>query len=540
MSPSAAANAQELNRAEPQPDMPKSNLAPVATNPLDTKRLDPENTLPVTEDQSTTALRARTAPNRPQDGLFVPMTPVNDLRAVVDRRPFRPKESPEMSLFVPNCVTMMKIIYTMNDQIITVRDFGERGTINDWIPQVTILYYSVLFYIQVLRSQQLGSCLSPQEASFLDAFIQKYPLEQIMIAGPLVPFFRSLSLCSTGLESFGDVCPSLVSFKLEEEHLFDMVSVKSDNTVTYSLSRMIPHIALLLDQFYAVITHVNSGGANTYTSWNHANIIFGVPNANNRPVPIQNAKSRLQSSISLSGKPFAPDELVKRFGRYVLSHSEKFPSPLVYDENHEPQPIPAPPIPAAAPAAPGVAGPAQAPAAPAVPQFTPDQYTTASDFRTIMQMDVTMEWFSVLAKGMEKFHRHWLMNKRMIDIHPSLSAAPLVLFKSIVPTPKTTRTPFGINNNNNDQSTHIYATLAVGLHATPYISAYDLSDANVAMVNAVFADLQDTNGTPGEIGVTRSGPYWSASPVEGHTSALDIQSSIDAIVLTSYFVEKRA
>lgn len=516
MSSSTPASVAEVNAIALAPAQTHASLGPVANNALNVEHYDAEHLVPKVEDPSSSAKRSRTAPKSSQNTTYPVMTPVNDLRIATVSRPFSVKSYDTLNLFVPNVVMMYHIIKTMNERIITVRDFGERGTINDWIPQVSIIYFSMLSVVQVLRAQQLAGALSPSQKSFLDAFVANYPLESLPIPGPLRLIFKSFSICSPGLQTYNDVSPAIPSFKISEEHLFDMQYEVTSGSPLFVLSRMLPSIPLLLDQFYLLILHMENA-TNSYSSFNHAQTIFGLLRTAQRPQTVIDAHSRLQGSLCLAGKPFAPDGLVKRYAANIAQHGNLFPPVPKYDDTHELQP-----------------------AHDATP-LVPSVFTEESDFSALMCFDNHKDWFSLIVSGMHSFCAHWTDNVTLVDIHPFHSAAPLVLYSHIAPTAPPAHVPFPSTARSNDMSSLIYQMDTSGSHACPFLSPEALNDSQVTQTNALFAPDASLGGQPGQIGVTRFGNYWSISPSVQATTSGDLRNTLSNIISSpTYFKEKRA
>ena len=70
------------------------------------------------------------------------------------------------------------------------------------------------------RGRSLRSRAPVLAKLFLENFLDQYPPESLYIAGPLVPFFKSLCACDTPYPEFGPVCPTIGQTPgiLEDEH----------------------------------------------------------------------------------------------------------------------------------------------------------------------------------------------------------------------------------------------------------------------------------------------------------------------------------
>jgi hypothetical protein len=109
------------------------------------------------------------------------------------------------SFYVPSCINMFYILMLLDYRMLNTYRFTQSAP--DWIPLISQLYISVLFYVQVLRAQRESGIIHPEYHSFLLAFEQRYDFRNLSVPGPLVPFFQSLTLSSSPFEWIGNICP---------------------------------------------------------------------------------------------------------------------------------------------------------------------------------------------------------------------------------------------------------------------------------------------------------------------------------------------
>lgn len=113
----------------------------------------------------------------------------------------------EVSTFIPNSQFMFEVIFTM-DKILGSSNIWTQE-LQSWSPLHTRLYYGTLFYIQTMRAMAACTDLDEENMVFLDYLLSQFPPESLPVAGPLVPFFKSLCSCDPPFPEFGPVCPTL-------------------------------------------------------------------------------------------------------------------------------------------------------------------------------------------------------------------------------------------------------------------------------------------------------------------------------------------
>lgn len=207
--------------------------------------------------------KMKTTPRAAHKETVSDSSPVNDLRIVCSSLPPQDVRHPAFNFFIPSTGMMFHLLGTMNDKVCTLRSFAhERGCVNDWIPQVSNIVFSVLFYVQTLRVQQYLTALSPSQNLFLTNFVGMFPLESIEIPGPLVPFFRSISAAAPGFGNFQEVLPRIPSLCCRENRLFSLDFTPPDALAPFDgIAMMLPHIPLMMDQFIHLIKYLLSDTA---------------------------------------------------------------------------------------------------------------------------------------------------------------------------------------------------------------------------------------------------------------------------------------
>ncbi|CEK42601.1 coat protein [Black grass cryptic virus 2] len=483
---------------EPIP-MDIDQLGHSATDVFDPTHFDPEGVKPLVQDPVAPKKRGKTHPRSLDKQVVENSTPVNDLRRV--SASLAPSESrfPDPNMFIPNFVILFHNLATMNNKVCTMRPFGESGTVNNWIPQVSNIVFAVLAIVQVLRAQQLAGLLTPSQNRFLKSFIGKHPLETIIIPGPLLPFFRSISSANPGFGNFGDVTPVIPPFTQNEERLYNIDYIPpSKEHVFQGITMMLPNIPLMMDQLVALVKHVLTLENNIpkkYSTFTQLQTIFGM-NKPEEQAPRHSAFVRLQKSIGFWQRPTASDGLIQRFANYIDDACPDFPAPPKYVSTHAGTP----------------ADPTQDPPIPEVPAT----WTALDDFAQFMCMEETSVWFSKFLEGMHVFNKQWKDNERLSNIHPTKSAAGLITFYDAEYTAIPTESQFRDRSFNN--ATHQLVMNTRATTACPHIIPDDAIDAQSSQLNAACARVFNNAMTIGAPDVTRFGYYWVAKPTTFQTN----------------------
>jgi hypothetical protein len=128
------------------------------------------------------------------------------LKAVADI-PLLVRPYPEVSTFVPSAHMMYYVLHVMDTSLISIKHWSSQ--LPRWNPLPSRAYYGILFYIQTLRCMKAAGILPGDLMRFLNTFEESFPFESLIIAGPLTPFFKALSVCSPPYLEYGYVTPAL-------------------------------------------------------------------------------------------------------------------------------------------------------------------------------------------------------------------------------------------------------------------------------------------------------------------------------------------
>lgn len=421
-------------------------------------------------------------------------------------RPFRPFASAEMNLFVPSALTMFSIITMMNNRYASLHANGLNGTADNWIPQVTQIYCSVLFYIQILRCEVAAGIASAGHTVFLRTFVENFPLETLPVPGPLVPFFRSISLTGTGLPGYNDVCPFLPKTYTNAPLLIRMATDILGTTNVYSGAHLgLPNIPVMFDQFFKVMNHVQAGFRYSNFVWLQHFFDLPIPLPVTTSQNVLSAKTVMQGAFFMGPKPQASDGLVHRYVNFVSAYAHDFP--------------------------------------PARSVLNLNETWKATPIDNILEMSDRMRWFRVFIQGMNSFTAHWNGSTNLAKIPPVSSTAGLIVYSINRPSLIPRSGLFRSAQPDTDRHSVEYSYKASGENPCPYVPAEDLDDSQIAMVNntlesAIPADANINDW--GTLNVTRYGPYWTRSPVPRATEAVDLTERIESIITSTAFFNEKA
>jgi len=445
---------------------------------------------------------------------------VNAHRSVSALLPLYPERYSSMNIFIPCFAMMYNILAAMNDKVCSLRPFSDNGAANDWIPQASVLVYSILAIIQTLRAQNLLRACDMEQGLFLQAFLDQFPLQNIEIPGPLVPFFRSLSVSQPGFGDYQAVGPALPNVSYDEEELYNMkyFSPRTGDSVE-CIDVLIPHIPLMLDQFRHLLSYLLTPNARgelpPYSSYVQLSNLFGV-DALQEDNPQYANYQRLLRCLGFTHRPIASDRHMTRFAQYYNGAINSFPETWVYNDEHAP-------ITADETADPPVEG-------------RPSNWTLHDSFFATMGFSHNGAWFHTLLRGMTTFTQHFKGNVRMSDISPNASAAAMVRFIGVSLENIQPANLFIRNSNNRATLQLVFNSSAQSSCST--ISDEDFEDSQMAQVNISCTHRFTDTSMIGLVGTTHFGDFWQVPPTLIRTNQGNLTSQFQSIVVSpAYFQE---
>jgi hypothetical protein len=139
--------------------------------------------------------------------------------------------------FVPNFHGIANVVHECNRLMVNTYRFTRANP--HWLPRLSMVYFAMLFYFRTLDCMNTNGEIDEELQIFFDFIQRAFDFRTLRIPGPLVPLFQAISLCNSGDELIGDICPMLPTD----------VPASSDTFwyLTASHYRLLPNILALLD-----------------------------------------------------------------------------------------------------------------------------------------------------------------------------------------------------------------------------------------------------------------------------------------------------
>lgn len=97
---------------------------------------------------------------------------------------------PETNYWTPNALAMFEILASSGKYVYDNATVLKRHT--DYLDYAVAIYYSILFYIQILRTQKAAGKLRGPDRSFLNRFMDKFKFEELVVSSIMEPFFSTI------------------------------------------------------------------------------------------------------------------------------------------------------------------------------------------------------------------------------------------------------------------------------------------------------------------------------------------------------------
>jgi len=274
-----AANIESLNIARPRDVDSESAKPRLQTQVVPINRKEPE-----TEKRAERkpAVKTETAAS----DMFLPFMR-NTLISVIEPTP---------SFFVPSSIMMFYIIHEM-DYIMCQNYYFNRSTMY-YHPYISRLYFSILFYIQVLRAMNKAGALERKAKLFLEQFMDDFPPESLSIPGPLIPFFQAIAVTQPNDTNMGKVYPYVPTTGLGPRRT-------SDRIVDTPSRWLLPNVPLL----YGFIARITSQEAKASATTNGSTqTIKEYPSPWNPLLSLSaDATTRTDVQPTINGTPWSSD-----------------------------------------------------------------------------------------------------------------------------------------------------------------------------------------------------------------------------------------
>jgi hypothetical protein len=162
--------------------------------------------------------------------------------------PFRELSYLRTSTFVPNTQAFYIVLAAMDSLMANTKRWTDNCM--GWAPPLSQAYYGILIYIQVMRAMSSVSLLSSDLEMVLTAFYRTFPINELWVAGPLVPFFKALSAFRPGDEDlFGSVSPFLPNTP--------GWNAANNFTIANNPRHCLPNVAAILERYNSIINGAN-------------------------------------------------------------------------------------------------------------------------------------------------------------------------------------------------------------------------------------------------------------------------------------------
>jgi hypothetical protein len=109
---------------------------------------------------------------------------------VVDHIVVPPTIEPKKSSYLPNFISASIILRAM-EMCLDGNERLRKISPNFFFLPIR-LYYSVIYYIQILKAKEAANKLGKSEGTWFRNFKRNYPLESLPIVGPMVPYFANI------------------------------------------------------------------------------------------------------------------------------------------------------------------------------------------------------------------------------------------------------------------------------------------------------------------------------------------------------------
>lgn len=220
---------------------------------------------------------------------------VSSLLDMVAYAPWSKNLNLSISTYVPDASNMFYFLHCC-DTLMLSTDRYVRGHPH-WLPFISRVYIGMLYYFRIMDCMVLSGQAQDIIISLLHQIKNAFDFRQLMIPGPLVPHFQSLSVCSSGSELIGDVSPTLPDLQY------------AGGTTHYTLAyraTICPNILSLMDipQRLASSQDDPIADANLYDAVPHiiANLFsVDIPDANDNDLRNAISGPGFKSSSNLTG-----------------------------------------------------------------------------------------------------------------------------------------------------------------------------------------------------------------------------------------------
>jgi hypothetical protein len=243
------------------------------------------------------------------------------LLSLVANQPMQTRYRADVSHVIPSTQMLFYTLSEMDTLMSATHRFVSSSP--NWIPYVSQLYVSVLFYYAVLRAQRSAGKISPEQEQFLDIMERQYEARSLRVPGPLVPFFEALGATSGPTTRYGNVTYGIPSDLNVSQNTFYCPANRS-----YLL---LPNVILILDQMIQVFTlpgnvvdatdywYVSIFGAAAHNNEDTRALML-IPHARNNPTVSHN-QVRAFIGQNTQWRPILPFDAAGNASQYTVGNN---------------------------------------------------------------------------------------------------------------------------------------------------------------------------------------------------------------------------
>jgi len=395
-------------------------------------------------------------------------------------------EKPATSTYIPSFLMFFSILNIMNEQMLHNFSFGRSAP--HWHPFVSQAYFGVIVQIHVMRVMRGILYLPPAIMNFLETFENMFPLDSIIIPGPLVPILESITAFEGNFSHIGNVCADFATLTANAAGIF---------TLPNGLHTIWPHVLFVIDQ---IRREAETAIPANYADHRYFHNIFSTP----ATAASLTTTGQMMSTPHGRHTPFVAQTRLEAFRSWIQRIN--FPSRVALDDIF------------------------------ALPtNLSLDQWLVFVDAN-----NAYLPWFEAFAPVMAVFSRHFEGSVSMSRISTrGLAAASLVSRmlpgSHFAPAPATFVAVAG-NVPAHFVPDPIVNSSANIRHNDPNTEELAEQYGMISMVNQDFSAGNNGINVPGN-GILRTGPYWTYPSLRSLNN-VNIYPGI-ALTVRDFYVKER-
>lgn len=151
------------------------------------------------------------------------------------------------TFIVPSSVFFYQVLALMDQQTIRTKRFTDANS--DWHPYVSHLYFGVMFFYWTLKCESTATMLSQDHLDFIEFLERNFNAQNMLIPGPLVPFFQSLAANAGPYSNYGNLIFAIPN----------NLGVTQANHFRFANrhDQLLPNIIFVLDQFIRLLSNIS-------------------------------------------------------------------------------------------------------------------------------------------------------------------------------------------------------------------------------------------------------------------------------------------